>query len=140
MRTRTIMCYVVGIILIVVVGSIPVNQIVERDHRAYYLSNQDNRIEVTFGGPTITWVTVECNTTTQVRYMYQNGTWVGQENVLLSSTFAMKAKFNYFGEHSTIVVEIIADGPFMAAITYTYLVAERMTYFERVFNTFALSI
>ena len=138
MRTRSMMLYVLGIILIATLGSIPVNQIIERDYTLHYLSNQDNRVEITYGGPQITWVTVECNITTETNFMYPNGTWVGQHNVLLATTVAKIAQYNYLGEHPTIIVEITADQPFTAHITYTYLATVRMNYFERVLYTFGL--
>lgn len=132
------MCFAAGTILIIVLGLVPINQVVERNYKAHYFSNQDNRIEITFGGPRVTWVTVECNITTEIHYLYPNGTWVGLRNVLLASAVAMKAQYNYYGEYPTIIVEIVAEEPFMAYITYTYLTTVKMNYFERVLYTFNL--
>jgi len=132
------MFYALGIIIIVAFGSIPINQTIEKNLTTNYSSDQDNRIEIIFGGPRITWVTVECNITTEIHYMYQNGTWVGTQNVLLESVVAKKAQFNYNGEQYTVVIEVIAEGPFLAHITYTYLDTVRMTYFQRILYTFGL--
>ena len=132
------MVYILGIIIIVALGSIPINQTVEKDLSTHYSSDQDNRIEILFGGPRITWVTVECNITAEIHYMYQNGTWVGTQNVLLESVVATRAQYNYYGEQSTIVIEVIADEPFLAYITYTYLDTIKMSYFERILYAFGL--
>lgn len=138
MRTRTKVSYIIGIILILVVGSIPVDQMIEKDLKVQYLSDQENRIEVSFGGPRITWVTVECNITAEIHYLYPNGTWVGIQNILLESTTAMRSRFNYYGEHPTVIVEVIGETPFLARITYTYITTMKMSYLERVLYTFGL--
>ncbi len=138
MRNRLVICYVVGIILIITLGSIPVDQLVEKEITSNFSSANENRIEIQFGGPIITWVTVVCNISTEIHYLYPNGTWVGMENVLLASTFAIKARYNYKGEHSSAIVEVISEEPFTARITYTYFDTVRMNFFERVLFTIGL--
>ena len=138
MRNRLVICYVVGIILIITLGSIPVDQFVEKEITSNFSSANENRIEIQFGGPIITWVTVVCNISTEIHYLYPNGTWVGMENVLLASTFAIKARYNYKGEHPSAIVEIISEEPFTARITYTYFDTVRMNFFERVLYTIGL--
>ena len=138
MRTRLFMCYVVGIILIIALGAIPVNQLVEKDITTNFSSTNENRIEIQFGGPIITWVTVECNISTEIHYLYPNGTWVGMENVLLASIFAIKVRYNYKGEHSSAIVEVISEEPFTARISYTYFDTVRMNFFERVLYTIGM--
>jgi hypothetical protein len=129
---------VVGIILIIALGSIPFNQLVEKETTTNFASNNENRIEIVFGGPIITWVTVECNISSEIRYLYPSGTWIGMQNILLASTFAIKARYNYNGKHTSAIVEIISEKPFTAHITYTYFDAVRMNYFERVLYTIGL--
>jgi hypothetical protein len=129
----------VGIILIMALGAIPVDQLLEKEVTTNFSSINENRIEIQFGGPIITWVTVECNIPAEIHYLYPNGTWVGMENVLLASTFAIKARFNYNGEHSSAIVEIISERPFTAHITYTYFDTVRMNYFERLLYTIGVN-
>jgi len=137
-NTRTIAGCIIGTLLIVVVVSIPFDQIIEVDEEGMYTSNDDNRIELTYGGPRITWVTVECNITAEINFMYPNGTWIGINNVLLASITSDKARFNYNSEHVTTIVEIVAEQPFLAHVTYTYLAVMRMSYVERFLYTLRL--
>ena len=70
--------------------------------------------------------------------MYPNGTWIGQNNVLLASILSTNARFNYNSEYSTTIVEVVSEEPFVADITYTYLVVMTMSYFERALYSFGL--
>ena len=138
MKSRTIAFYAVGFILVTTLLLIPFNQLVDENQKLRYTSNDDNRIEITFGGPRITWVTVECNVTAEIHFMYPNGTWIAQQNVLLVSIQSTNARFNYNSEYSTTVVEVIGDEPFLVDITYTYPVVMRMSYFERALYTLGI--
>ncbi len=138
MKSRTMAYYIVGFILVTTLLLIPFNQLVEENHKVRYSSNEENRIEITFGGPRITWVTVECNITAEIHFMYPNGTWVAQHNVLIVSIQSTNARFNYNSEYPTTIVEIISEEPFVADITYTYPVVMRMSYFERVLYTLGI--
>jgi hypothetical protein len=132
MNPRTIAYYTIGILLVAVLISVPFDQLVETNHKVSYTSDDENRIEITFGGPRVTWVTVACNITTDIHFMYPNGTWMAIHNVLLASIRSTNARYNYNGEHSTTIVEIVSEEPFIAYITYTYLVSMKMSYFERM--------
>jgi len=118
----------------------PFDQTVEVNDAGTYTSNDDNRVEITYGGPRVTWVTVECNITAEINFMYPNGTWIGIHNVLLASMTSDIARFNYNSEHVTTIVEIVAEQPFTARITYTYLAMMRMSFVERVFYTLGGSL
>lgn len=122
-------------LLVTVIVLTPFDQIIEANQTAMYRSNDRNRIEITYGGPRVTWVTVECNITAEINFMYPNGTWIAVQNVLLASMTSDKARFNYNSEHVTTIVEIIAAEPFTASITYTYLTIMRMNFIERVLYT-----
>jgi len=137
-KPRTIVYYIVGILLVTILLSIPFYQLVDENHKVRYSSNEENRIEITFGGPRITWVTVECNITAEIHFMYPNGTWVAQHNVLIVSIQSTNARFNYNSEYPTTIVEIISEEPFVADITYTYPVVMRMSYFERALYTLGI--
>lgn len=138
MKLRVIAYYIIGFLAVAVLFSIPYSQLVETDHKVSYASDPENRIEITYGGPKVTWVSVVCNITAEIHFMYPNGTWVGQHNVLLASIVSMRAAFNYNGEHSTTIIEIISEEPFVASITYTYLVPMEMSFFERILYSFGL--
>ena len=138
MKIRMIAYYILGIILVTTLLSVPFYQVVEENHKARYTSNDENRIEITFGGPRITWVFVECNITAEIHFMYPNGTWIAQRNVLLVSVLSTNAGFNYNSEYSTTVVEVISEEPFIVDITYTYPVVLRMSYFERALHSLGI--
>lgn len=135
MKRRSIAYYILGILLVTMLVLIPYDQLVETNHEVRYTSNDENRIEITYGGPIITWVAVACNITAEIHFMYPNGTWMAIHNVLLASIQSTNAMFNYNGEHSTTIVEIVSEEPFVADITYTYLVSMKMSYVERVLYT-----
>jgi len=122
---------ILGILLAIAVCSIPFPQAVDTTRTVNYVS--DGQIEVGFGGPSVTWVSVTCNTTADIRFMYQNGTWIGIENVLLASVQTMSASYNFNAEHSTTVIQISSDNPFQVRITYTYAVERELSLFGRAF-------
>ncbi|MFW9956311.1 MAG: hypothetical protein ACFFD3_17345 [Candidatus Thorarchaeota archaeon] len=122
---------ILGILLAIAVCSIPFPQAVDTTRTVDYIS--DGHIEVGFGGPSVTWVTVVCNTTAEIRFMYQNGTWIGTENVLLASVQTMSAIYNFNAEHSTTVIQISSDNPFQVQIKYTYAVERVLSLFGRAF-------
>jgi hypothetical protein len=124
---------IIGLLLASVVCSIPFTQSVDTTRTAEYRSDGQNQIEIGFGGPRVTWVSVVCNTTVEIQFMYQNGTWISTENILLASVKTMSASYNFNAEHSTIVILISADNPFQVRITYTFSVEMEMSIFNRVF-------
>lgn len=126
---------ILSVIFAVVIISVPYNQIVEVREDGRYLSDEGNRIEITYGGPRVTWVTVICNITAEINFMYPNGTWIEMQNILLASMVSDRASFNYNQEQVTTIVEIIAEEPFTAHIIYTYLVVMRMSFVERLLFT-----
>ena len=138
MKLRMIVYYIVGFILVTTLLSIPFYQLVEENHSVSYTSNDENRIEITFGGPRVTWITVECNITAEIHFMYPNGTWIAIHNVLLASIVSRNARFNYNAEHSTTIVEVIGQEPFVACITYTYLIPMELSCFGRILYSYDL--
>ncbi|MFW9834352.1 MAG: hypothetical protein ACFFEK_10180 [Candidatus Thorarchaeota archaeon] len=123
---------VIGIILAMLFCSIPFKQVVEVTEAAEYASTDDYQIEVGFGGPSVTWVTVMCNRTSEIRFLYQTGVWISTQTVLLTTYTSMTARFNFNSEHSNNIVEIISDGPVLVRIIYTYLVETEISIFSRV--------
>lgn len=121
----------IGILIAFVLCSVPIPQVIDATRTHDYVS--DDQIEIGFGGPRITWVNVVCNTTVEIRFMYQNGTWISTENVLLASIQTMSASYNFNAEHSTIVVQISSGSPFQVQITYTYPIEMEMSLFSRAF-------
>jgi hypothetical protein len=95
-------------------------------------SDDNNQYSIAYGGPKVSWVNVICNRSAEIRFMYQNGTWIATQNVLLKTIQAPSAMFNYNAEHSTTVIEIISDGPFMVRIVYVYLIEMQINIFGRV--------
>jgi hypothetical protein len=124
---------IVGVLLATVVCSIPFTQVVDTTKTVNYVSNALNQIEVGFGGPRVIRVDVVCNTTAEIRFMYQNGTWISTQNVLLASVQTMAASYNFNAEHTTIVIQVSSNGPFEASITYTYHIEMELSIFSRVF-------
>jgi len=129
---------VVGILISAVFCSIPFAQVVDATRTVYYVSDDQNRVEVGFGGPKVTWVSVFCNRTAEIRFLYQNGTWMSTQSVLVASIQAMNAGYNYNAEHATTVIEINAEGPFVVRIVYTYPVEMQMSLFERALYSLTL--
>lgn len=136
MKIRTIAFYILSILLVTTLFSVPFYQLVEINHKETYVSNDENRIEITFGGPKITWVTVECNVTAEIHFMFQDGVWTATHNVLLVSILSKNARFNYNSEHPTTVVEIIGQEPFDVRITYTNLIPMEMSCFGRLLYSY----
>jgi hypothetical protein len=126
---------IIGLLLASVVCSIPFTQVVDTIRVADYGSDSQNQIEIGFGGPRVTWVNVVCNTTVDIQFMYQNGTWISTQNVLLASVRTISASYNFNAEHSTTVVVISSDSPFRVRITYTYPIEMEMSIFNRIFYT-----
>jgi hypothetical protein len=131
---------IIGLLLASVICSIPFTQVVDASRVADYISDGQNQIEIGFGGPKVTWVNVVCNTTAQIQFMFQNGTWISTQNVLLASANTMSASYNFKADHSTIVIQISSDGPFKARITYIYLVEMEMSIFNRAFYMMRLHL
>ena len=123
---------VIGIILAMLLCAIPFKQVVEVTEAAEYTSTDDYQIEVGFGGPSVTWVTVLCNRTSEIRFLYQTGVWISTQTVLLTTYTSMTASFNFNSEHSNNIVEIISDGPVLVRIIYTYMVEAEISIFSRV--------
>lgn len=121
----------IGIVLAILFCSIPFTQVVEMNKVAEYTSLDNHHIEVSFGGPSVTWVTVLCNRTAEIRFLHQTGVWTSTENVLLASFRTDTASYNFNSEHSTIIVEVISDGPILVRIVYTYLTETESNLFSR---------
>lgn len=121
----------IGLIIGFLLSSIPFTQTVEVTKTKEYTSDNGYHIEVGFGGSKYTWVVVECNRTSEIRFMYQSGVWFSTHNVLLKSTTSTISRFNFNGNYSTNVVEIISDGPISARILYTYYIETEASLFGR---------
>jgi len=124
---------IIGLLVASVICSIPFTQTIETIKIVDYVSNDQNQIEVGFGGPKVTWVNVVCNTTVEILFMYQNGTWIATQNVILASVQTMSASYNFNAEHATTVVQISSDSPFRVRITYTYPIEMELSLFDRAF-------
>jgi len=122
---------ILGILLAIVVCSVPFPQAVDTTKTVDYVS--DGQIEIGFGGPSVTWVNVICNATAEIRFMYPNGTWIGIENVLLASVQTMSASYNFNAEHSTTVIQITSSSPIQVRVTYTYAIEMDLSLFGRAF-------
>ena len=123
-------CYlIIGIVLVVIFNSIPVSLIVENTRYTEYTSNDQYHIEVGFGGKKVTWVTVECNRTSEIRFMYQDGVWMSTSNILVSSFESTIARYNFDEIHSFYVIEVISTGPILVSVTYTYQIQIETSYF-----------
>ena len=123
---------IIGFILAILFCSIPFKQVVEVTKGVEYTSMENHHIEVGFGGPSVTWVTVMCNRTAEIRFLYQTGVWTSMETVLLASYRSMAASFNFNSEHSTNIVEVVSNGPILVRIVYSYLIEAEFNLFSRV--------
>ena len=130
MKEPSIGCYlIVGIVLLVIFNLIPVSQIVEGTSFTEYTSNDRYHIEVGFGGTRVTWVTVVCNRTSEIQFMYQDGVWTSTTNTLVASFESTTARYNYDAEHSVYVIEVTSSGPILVSVTYTYQIEIETSYF-----------
>ncbi|NHI88952.1 MAG: hypothetical protein EAX87_05465 [Candidatus Thorarchaeota archaeon] len=130
MKEPSIGCYlIVGIVLVVIFNSIPVSQIVEGTNSTEYTSSDQNHIEVGFGGTRVTWVTVICNRTSEIRFMYQDGVWTSTSNTLVASFESTLASYSFEAEHSVYIIEVTSSGPFLVSVTYTYQIEIKTSYF-----------
>jgi hypothetical protein len=132
--------YVMIVILLsTVVCSIPFTQEVSTVRTVEYLSDEHFQYTVAFGGPRVSWVNVICNRSAEIRFMYQNGTWISTENVILETVQAMTVMFNFNAEHVTTIVEIISDGPFLVRIVYMYPIETEISLFARALHEMELN-
>ncbi|MBN2229408.1 MAG: hypothetical protein JW779_07410 [Candidatus Thorarchaeota archaeon] len=136
MKRRETLFYATSFILIAMVSFIPVPQLVEISRETTYESGEQNRLEIAYGGPKITWVTVRCNITALIRFLYSNGTWIETKNVLLTALTSVYARFNYNGEHSTTIIEVIANAPFKVTVTYEYPVISELSLIDMIVDSF----
>jgi hypothetical protein len=123
---------IIVILLATAVCSIPFTQEVSAVRTVEHISDDHYQYSVAFGGPRVSWVNVICNRSAEIRFMYQNGTWIETENILLETVQARSVMFNFNTEHATTVVEIISDGPFLVRIVYIYPIETQMSLFARM--------
>lgn len=135
-RQSTDLFIAIGLILAIVICSIPFRQEVEVAQSEEFTSSDQYRIEIGFGGPRVTHVRVMCNRTAEIRFMHQTGIWVSTSTVLLASVRSTIASYNFESRHSTNIVEIVSDGPIHAYIVYTYLTEANVNLFTRVISMF----
>ncbi|MFW9799516.1 MAG: hypothetical protein ACFFD9_03720 [Candidatus Thorarchaeota archaeon] len=131
--------FLIGLLLAAVFCSIPFTQVIETVKVVEYTSEDSNRIEAGFGGPKVTQVTVESNRTAEIRFMFLDGVWISTKTVLLASFIATRAGYNYKGEHSTVVIEVLSDEPIRVRIIYTYNVAIESSFLSRALDSLRLS-
>lgn len=124
------------IILTFLVCSIPFKQEVEVTRTTFHVAFDEYHLEIGFGGPKVTWVTVMCNRTAEIRFLHQTGVWISTESVLLASFESAIARHNFGGEHTTNIVEIDSDGPFIVVIEYTYILETEVSVFSRTMFLF----
>jgi hypothetical protein len=129
---------IIGFVLVVIFSSIPFRQVVEVTKTVEYTSNDEYYVEIGFGGPKVTWVKVMCNRTAEIRFMYQSGVWVSQENILLATFRSTVARYDFNAEHTTNMIEVISEGPILVQIVYTYLTEMESSLFDRFLNTFGI--
>jgi len=79
---------------------------------------------------------VMCNRTADIRFMYQTGVWVSTQNIILASFRSAAVSYNFRAEHTTNIIEVVSDGPFLARIIYTYLLETEVNLFTRVLYSF----
>lgn len=127
---------IIGLVIAILFCSIPFKQDVEMTKIVEYTSSDQNHIEVGFGGPKVTRVTVMCNRTAEILFMHQIGVWVSTQNVVLASFRSATASHNFRAEHTTNIVEVISDGPILVRIVYTYLLETEVSLFIRVLYSF----
>ncbi len=128
----------IGIVLMVIFSSIPFKQVVSVTKTVEYVSDDDYCIQSGFGGPDVTWVTVMCNRTAEIRFMYQSGIWVSAKNVLLASFTSKSVTFYYNKYYTTNMVEIISDGPIQVVIVFGYLIETESSFFENILHMMKL--
>lgn len=128
----------IGIVLMVIFSSIPFKQVVNVTKTVEYESDDDYYIQSGFGGPAVTWVTVMCNRTAEIRFMYQSGVWISAENILLASFTSTSATFYYSTHYATNMVEIISDGPIQVVIVFGYLMETESSIFESILHMMKL--
>ncbi len=122
---------VVGLLLATLFCSIPFTGTVEVTEVYEDYPEDWHNIMSGFGGPRVTWVTVELNRTAEIRFMYLSGVWISTHNVLLASTTADRASFNYNAEYNTVMIEITSQGPVHLRILYKYIVERTGSIFGR---------
>jgi hypothetical protein len=123
---------IIGIVLAILLCSIPFKQVVEVEKAKEYTSTDNFHIEVGFGGPSVTWVTVMCNRTAEIRFLYLEGVWISTHSVILASFRSMTASYNFKAEHTINLVEVISDGPILVRVVYTCLVETEVSYFSTI--------
>jgi hypothetical protein len=129
---------VIGFILLVVVSAIPFRQVIDVTKVVEYNSTDQYYIQASFGGPDVTWVSVTCNRTSEIRFMHQIGVWVSTRNALLASFRSTTARYNFNSEYSMNIVEVVSDGPFIVRIIYTYLVETEVNLIDRFLFSFRI--
>lgn len=123
---------IIGFVLAILLCSIPFKQVVEVEKVKEYTSTDNYHIEVGFGGPSVTWVTVMCNRTAEIRFLYLEGVWISTHSVLLASFKSKAASYDFKSEHSINFVEVLSDGPILVRVVYTCLVETEVSYFSTI--------
>ncbi|MFW9768839.1 MAG: hypothetical protein ACFFF9_16425 [Candidatus Thorarchaeota archaeon] len=120
---------IICLMLAILFCPIPTKQELDTKRTTMHAFSQDYNFEVGFGGPAITWVTVLCNRTAEIRFLCQEGVWISTETILLASFRTTAARYNFNAEHSTNIVQVRSDGPFEVQIIYTYKLEAELTLF-----------
>jgi hypothetical protein len=110
---------VAGILLVGLLFLVPYRH-VELRTSSYEATPQSwHNASIILGGPMITLVTVELNRTARIQFMHLEGVW--PKSVLLASFTGTAARYNYNGEHYTIVIEVASSGPIWIRVRYLYV-------------------
>ena len=108
--------------------SVPHRRVEQRTNFYETTPQSWHNVSLVFGGPMITFVTVELNRTSEIRFMYPDGVW--PKNVLLASFTGTNAMYNYRGAHYTIAIEVDSIGPVWIRVCYVYAEETEGSFFE----------
>jgi hypothetical protein len=110
---------IAGILLVGLLFLVPYRH-VELRTSSYEATPQSwHNASIILGGPMITLVTVELNRTARIQFMHLEGVW--PRNVLLAAFSGTVARYDYRGEHYTIVIEVASNGPIWIRVRYVYV-------------------
>jgi hypothetical protein len=119
-RSEFVRYAVAGILLVALLFSVPYRRVELRTNSYEAIPQFWHNASIVLGGPMITVVTVELNRTARIQFMHLEGVW--PKNVLLAAFTGTAARYNYNGEHYTIVIEVASSGPIWIRVRYLYVV------------------
>jgi hypothetical protein len=129
---------VAGILVVGLLFSVPYRHVEQRTSSYETTPQSWHNASIVLRGPMITVVTVELNRTARIQFMHLEGVW--PKNVLLASFRGTSARYNYHGEHYTIVIEVASSGPISIRIRYVYAVETDGRFFDNPLGWFSSAI